>query len=95
MTKNVLLVLFGFVIGGILDAALFRLPALYECYDNIDEVMDVVDYYSVMLTRSLNTCEDIINDNIVLTRRHREITLRNAELVEQCRIRGINIKNDE
>jgi hypothetical protein len=57
--------------------------------------MDVVGYYSVMLARSLNTCEDIINDNIALTMQYREATFRNAELIEQCKIRGINIRNDE
>jgi hypothetical protein len=57
--------------------------------------MDVVDYYSIMLSRSLNTCEDIIDDNIHLVRRHREIALKNSTLIDQCRIRGIDIRNDE
>jgi NADH:ubiquinone oxidoreductase subunit D len=95
MTRNILLILTGFMIGMTADAVLFQLPRLHECYDTKSEIMDVVDYYALMLTRSLNTCEDIINDNIVLTRRHREIVTRNAELVEQCGIRGINIRNDE
>jgi hypothetical protein len=48
-----------------------------------------------MLSRSLNTCEDIIDDNIHLVRRHREIALKNSTLIDQCRIRGIDIRNDE
>jgi uncharacterized membrane protein len=95
MIKKTLLILIGFMTGMFIDALLFQLPGLQVCYDTNNEIMDVVDYYSVMLTRSLNTCEDIINDNITLTRQHRVVTLRNAELVEQCRISGINIKNDE
>lgn len=85
----------GFLFGMISDTILFQAPRLQECYRINNEIMDVVDYYSVMLTRSLNTCEDIVNDNIVLTRQHRLISIRNSELVEQCRTRGINIKNDE
>jgi hypothetical protein len=95
MIRNILLILTGFITGMTADAILFQLPSLHACYETNNEIMDVVDYYSVMLTRSLNTCEDIINDNIVLTRRHREIVSINADLVEQCRIRGINIRNDE
>jgi len=95
MTRNILLILTGFITGMTADAILFQLPRLHECYDTKSEIMDVVEYYSVMLTRTLNTCEDIINDNVVLTRRHRETVSRNADLVEQCRIRGINIRNDE
>jgi hypothetical protein len=95
MIKKILLILIGFMLGMITDAALFQVPRLHECYETNNEIMDVIDYYSVMLTRSLNTCEDIINDNITLTRQHRAAALRNAELIEQCRIRGINIRNDE
>ena len=95
MIRNILLILAGFIAGMSADAILFQLPNLRECYSTKSEIMDVVDYYSIMLSRTLNTCEDIINDNIVLTRRHREIVTRNAELVEQCGIRGINIRNDE
>jgi hypothetical protein len=86
MIKKIFLILIGFMLGMITDAALFQLPRLHECYDINNETMDVVNYYSVMLTRSLNTCEDIINDNIMLTRQKREISLRNAKLTEQCAI---------
>jgi hypothetical protein len=95
MIRNILLILIGFISGMFIDALLFQLPGLHECYETNSEIMDVVDYYSVMLTRSLNTCEDIINDNITLTKQYKEAAIRNAELIEQCRIRGINIRNDE
>lgn len=95
MTKKILLILAAFITGAVSDAALFRLPRLYECYVTSNEVMDIVDYYSVMLTRSLNTCEDIINDNIILTRQHKNAIVENAKLVEMCKIRGLNIENEE
>jgi len=95
MTKKILLILIGFMLGMLADAALFRLPKLHECYTTSNEIMDVVDYYSIMLMRSLNTCDDIINDNISLIRQHKNIALENARLVEMCKIRGLNIKNEE
>ena len=95
MAKKILLILTAFILGAVSDAALFRLPKLHECYVTSNEVMDIVDYYSVMLARSLNTCEDIINDNIILTRQHKNITIENARLIEACKIRGLNIKNEE
>ena len=94
MTRKILLFLTGFTIGMIADAVLFKLPRLQECYESTSEIMDVVDYYSIMLTRSLDTCEEIVDENIALTRLHRDLSVRNAELIEQCKISGTNIKND-
>jgi DNA-binding Lrp family transcriptional regulator len=94
MTRNILLILLGFMTGMLADATLFKLPRLQECYETTSEIMDVVDYYSLMLTRSLDTCEELVDENVDLIRRHRDLAVRNAEIIEQCRVRGINIKND-
>jgi len=90
--KNITILTVAFALGMIADSTIFRLPNLQECYDTSNEVMDVVDYYTVMLGRALNTCEDVIEDNIQLTRRHRMISVRNAELVTSCKTSGVQIE---
>jgi hypothetical protein len=92
MTRNILLFLAGFTIGMLADAVLFKLPRLQECYELTDEIMDVVDYYALMLTRSLDTCEEILDENIDLTMRQKELSVKNSDLIKQCRISGTDIK---
>jgi hydroxyacyl-ACP dehydratase HTD2-like protein with hotdog domain len=91
MINKIIFAIVMFLSGAFIDAAFFRLPKLQQCFTTSSEIMDVVDYYAIMFERTLMTCEEVIDDNIELTRKHRELSFKNADLINRCRLSGTTI----
>lgn len=84
MKKNIPLILVSFLLGMIFDSYVFRLPKLQDCYKSYHEVMDVVDYYSIILSEPQIDCGNIIEDNINLKKENKNLLKENEEVFNYC-----------